>query len=964
MKTNYLLLVAFLLSLNMGAQNKLIENAAHQKSLSFNPVTSPEKAIQTFKRAYKLGENTTFESFRTSVDRNGVEHTRYQQFYNGVKVEFGMLIVHSKNGNVTQVNGELYDTKDVNLVASLSKEAAFSHAKNYIHADKYLWESPSEAKIMAYTKPSGELVVFPDVNTGKVHLAYMYDIYATAPIKRNEVYVDAHTGHILYENPIIKHANRLISDKEVKQYATKLEETMTFAAGTAATRYSGSRPIETTFSGGSYVLSDTSRGNGINTYNCQTTTNYQNVDFTDNDNNWTTGEHNNAAKDNGALDAHWGAEMTYDFWMNTFNRDSFDGNGGAINSYVHYDTNYDNAFWNGSVMTYGDGNSFDILTAIDVCGHEIGHAVCTYTANLAYQNQSGGMNEGFSDIWGACIEHYGRTGALSGATTSDVWLIGEDLFFVPLRSMSDPLSRGNPDTYLGNNWTTTGDEGSCVPTGGSTGNDYCGVHNNSGVLNHWFYILTEGKSGTNNAPAPDTYNVTGIGMEKAAEIAYLTERDYLTANSTYLDARNGSIAVALSLYCANSAEVTAVTNAWYAVNVGDAFTGVPVDVGVRDLPENLSIACGTSYSQDITIVNGGATTLITADVSYSIDGGANSNETWTGSLNVCEEDLYSLTIPALTRGSHTLTVTVTTTNDGIAVNNTSSSTINVNDAGTEEVVNGFETSSDALIAYDSGATTSMWERGTAAGTTLSNAVAGSSQVYGTNLDGIHGDDTTAYLISQCYDLSTLMNTSIEFDMAFDIEQNYDVLYVEYTINGGTSWSTLGSATANWYNSSQVYGSGNADCQTCIGAQWTGSVPSMNNYSYPLSAFDSTGSAESNIIFRFVYRSDAGYADEGAIIDNFVIRGEENVALSVDQNEFENLTVYPNPTNGSVSIMSNSDLSKAKVSIIDIRGRVIATDAATFDSDRLLVNMNSLANGSYFIKIEDVKNISVKQVVKN
>ena len=159
-------------------------------------------------------------------------------------------------------------------------------------------------------------------------------------------------------------------------------------------------------------------------------------------------------------------------------------------------------------MTYGDGNTFDILTAADVCGHEIGHAVCTFTADLAYQNQSGGMNEGYSDIWGACVEHFGRTGSIDGAIDPNVWLIGEDLNSPPLRSMSDPNSRNDPDTYLGDNWVSTGDEGTCVPD--ATTNDYCGVHTNSGVLNHWFYILTEGAADTNNAPTPDTYDVAAV----------------------------------------------------------------------------------------------------------------------------------------------------------------------------------------------------------------------------------------------------------------------------------------------------------------------------------------------------------------------------------------------------------------------------------------------------------------------
>ncbi|PHS10773.1 MAG: peptidase M4 [Kordia sp.] len=976
MKKTYIVVFAFLLSLSISAQNKLAENAARQKTLNFSTITSPGSAINSFKREYILQGNNSFTPYRSSVDKNGVLHQRYQQFYNGVKVEFGMLITHSKNNNVSTVNGELYDTKGISVVPTMSKETAFNHAKNYINAERYLWEDADQARIMDYIKPTGELIVFPNVSTGEVYLAYKFDIYATKPIKRNEVYVNAHTGHVLYENPIIKHANRLVSNNEMKQYADKLEEAIFMASGTAATRYSGSRPVETTFSGGNYVLRDASRGNGINTYNCQTTNTYQTTNFIDNDNNWTSGEHNNAAKDNGALDAHWGAEVTFDFWKNIFGRNSYDDANAVINSYVHYDDDgtgagYDNAFWNGSAMTYGDGNGFDILTSLDVCGHEIGHAICTYTANLAYQNQSGGMNEGFSDIWGACIEHYGRTGALTGTPVDDVWKIGEDLAFNPLRSMSNPLSRGNPDTYLGTSWTTTGDEGVCIPT---QGNDNCGVHNNSGVLNHWFYILTAGKSGTNNAPSPDTYNVTGIGMVKSTEIAYFTERDYLTANSTYLDARNASIAVASSLYCASSPEVISVTNAWYAVNVGEEYSAAAVDVALQTVTEKTSVDCGVAFSPEIKIQNGGSSPLTSVDITFDIDGGTPTNDTWTGNLAVCAETTHPLVVTGLIRGAHILNVNTTTTSDGRPENNTKSSLVLINDSGTENVVNTFTVTTDVLVAYDDGTTTSMWERGAASGTTLSAAVAGNSNVYGTKLSGKHGDKTKAYLVSQCYDLSLLENTFVKFDMAFDIEENWDILYMEYSKDGGVNWSTLGASTdTNWYNSNRVP-DGN-DCFNCIGAQWTGEAAdasshsgggthgTMHNYSFALGAFDSIGSSESNMLFRFVYLSDDAYAEEGVIIDNFVIEGVVN-PLSLNDNEFEGLVMYPNPSSDKVIITSNTDLSKATVSIIDLRGRIIAVNAATFSSNKLIVNISSLAEGSYFLKIEDTINTSVKRVIKN
>jgi len=163
------------------------------------------------------------------------------------------------------------------------------------------------------------------------------------------------------------------------------------------------------------------------------------TEFSDNDNNWTSTEYNNSNFDNAALDAHWGTMMTLDYWRTVHNRNSFDNYGAKIKSYVHYRYNYVNAFWNGTAMTYGDGNgtTYFPLTSVDICSHEIAHAVCDYTADLIYSNESGAMNEGFSDIWGACVKRF-------AAPEKNTWLNGDEISNTgtPFRSMSNPKSKG------------------------------------------------------------------------------------------------------------------------------------------------------------------------------------------------------------------------------------------------------------------------------------------------------------------------------------------------------------------------------------------------------------------------------------------------------------------------------------------------------------------------------------------
>jgi len=557
-------------------KQKVVDENGKPSLITFNE-NSTYKSTDSKKvltEQLELKDNSTFSIMNTESDKSGFSHEKFQLYHQGVKVEYATYSLHSKNGKITSMSGEYYDIQNTVAIPTISQETAFKKALNQIGASTYLWENPENASKIGYHKPEGELVFLPSMidqgekNTNqKARLAYKFDIYATSPVSRGDLYIDAITGEALYYNATIKHLGEYSHAKssslnKVSAKNTNAAKTF-FVSANAATRYSGTQSIQTALSGSSYILSDATRGNGVQTFNMKKGTNYSAaVNFTDSDNNWTATEFNNANKDNAALDAHWGAEKTYDYFSAVHGRNSYDNLGAAIKSYVHYDLAYDNAYWNGSVMTYGDGSDtyFDALTSIDVAGHEIGHAVCEKTANLAYQKESGAMNEAFSDIWGACIEYYASPG-------KSTWLIGEDIERragrLALRSMSDPKSEGQPDTYGGTNWKL-------IECGTPTqANDYCGVHTNSGVLNHWFYILTIGKSGTNDIG--NSYNVTGINIDKAAKIAYRLESVYLSANSTYANARTYGIQAATDLYGAGSPEVIATTNAFYAVGVGSAY---------------------------------------------------------------------------------------------------------------------------------------------------------------------------------------------------------------------------------------------------------------------------------------------------------------------------------------------------------------------------------------------------------
>ncbi|MFK7924557.1 MAG: M4 family metallopeptidase, partial [Bacteroidia bacterium] len=358
--------------------------------------------------------------------------------------------------------------------------------------------------------------------------AYKFDIYAHEPMSRSFTYVDANNGSVLWQHQRIHTADTV---------------------GVGVTGFYGVQSIITDQFADGFRLRESGRGNGISTYNLETRTNFGSaVDFTDEDNYWV---HFNAERDEFARDAYWGTEMTYDYFSGIHNRNSIDNTGFELISYVHYGLNFGNAFWNGSSMTYGDGggSGSNPFTALDICGHEVSHGLTNFTANLIYRNESGALNESFSDIFGAAIERFARP-------LNSNWLIGEDLGFI-IRNMADPNSEGDPDTYQGNQW-----EFGPFDNGG--------VHINSGVQNFWFYLLTEGGTGTNDLG--NSYNVPSIGIDKAAKIAFRNLTTYLSPSSNYSDARFYAIQATIDLYGACSPEMEAVTRAWYAVGVGDAYT--------------------------------------------------------------------------------------------------------------------------------------------------------------------------------------------------------------------------------------------------------------------------------------------------------------------------------------------------------------------------------------------------------
>lgn len=369
-------------------------------------------------------------------------------------------------------------------------------------------------------------------------------------------------------------------------------------------------------------------------------------------------------------------------------------------------------------------------------------------------------------------------------------------------------------------------------------------------------------------------------------------------------------------------------------------------------PEASIINCNTD-SLSFLVRNTGATTITNFTLNYSINQSESTFE-WNGNLPSQSSTTVEIPNIVFEKGVSTIFANVTMNNDAFENNNSLSVQIINNDDGEVGVVNTFETEDSALLTNHEGSENS-WQRGIPTGILLNQAASGAN-VYATNLDGNYLDFTKAYLYSQCYDLTQITNPIMRFKLAFDIEENWDVLYVEYSTNFGENWAVLGTADdPNWYNSDRNPQSG-GDCEICPGAQWTGTNTNLLEYSYPLNAFTN----ESNIIFRFVFHSDYTVTKEGAVIDDFVIDG----TLSTQAFENNSMAVFPNPTKG-VFTVSYGNFNPQQIDIYDVTGKnILSIGNSDLTDNQTELNLSNVSNGVYFIKISNENGHTVKRIIKN
>ncbi|MEU4999627.1 M4 family metallopeptidase [Streptomyces sp. NPDC021622] len=456
-------------------------------------------------------------------DRDGTTHTRYERTYDGLPVLGGDLVVHAaKSGKVKSVTKAAKATiKVASTSAKIATKSAAKSAESTAAKTGDTKKADAQAPRKVVWAASGKPVL--------AHETVVTGVQKDGTPSKLHVITDAATGKKLFQYQAIEN-------------------------GAGHSQYSGKVEVGSKKGSNGFDLTDDSRG-GHSTYDLDHSESGEGKIVTDDDDTWGTGKPEDAQT--AAVDAAYGAQLTWDYYKSVHGREGIKGDGKGATSRVHYGKAYVNAFWDDSCfcMTYGDGEGDKKpLTSMDVAAHEMTHGVTAATANMEYSGESGGLNEATSDIFAAAVEFNSKNAEDVGD-----YYVGEKIDIngdgSPLRYMDKPSKDGNSL----DNWSE------------DAGN--VDVHYSSGIANHFFYLLSEGSGAKEingvkyDSPTADGSKVEGIGRDKAEKIWFKALTTYFTTTTQYKDAREGTLKAATDLYGADSAEAKGVAAAWTGVNV-------------------------------------------------------------------------------------------------------------------------------------------------------------------------------------------------------------------------------------------------------------------------------------------------------------------------------------------------------------------------------------------------------------
>lgn len=551
---------------------------------------------------------------RSFVLQDGLVYERYQQFFGEARVFGGQVTLYrDREGVVTAVVGAHYpDLLPVNRVG-LSRAQALAVVERHIGR-----------------LPERRAALMLDPGSGR----YFYRIESRRPDSRWVYWVDAGSGVIM---------------NSFDALMTECEGGMTAPCGQGA-HHDFPDAILTDVKDLSGLTAPA--GGGFQLSSARVVTHDQGstrrpflgpVAVDDND-EWAR-EGRESPGQGALVDAHFYVTQADRYFNSRFGFDLGDdaGHPMPLEVHAHYTKNYVNAFWNGSYLAFGDGDGvdYDELTSLDVAVHEFTHAVTEYTSGLIYQGESGALNESFSDIMAtsAELEFFPEPGAGDCVFVGEVlcpdWLIGEDFDrsgdTVPgFRNMADPEEDGLGIDHYSERYTGSSDNG--------------GVHWNSAVSNHAYYLLAQpagavprrnascaSKSDHASAHCDDGADtqdnnlaVTGIGLPAAEQIFFLGFIG-LNADASMCDARAATEAIAVAKFGSGSQQARSTTDAWVAVGLTDAVCAGS-GPGPVDAPPSVAILSpenGVSVAGLVVVQISASDELDTADtldVGLLIDG--------------------------------------------------------------------------------------------------------------------------------------------------------------------------------------------------------------------------------------------------------------------------------------------------------------------------------------------------------
>jgi Zn-dependent metalloprotease len=524
--------------------------AGSEPSRSEQAIAHARQNLQSHGREVRASGADGFVVKDVVLDADGSEHVRFDRTYRGLAVIGGDLVVHeSDKGAFRGASLTLGRSLDgLDTTPTVSESSAVDIARGRFAGTI---ADASAQRLVVWARTDAPVLAREVLVTG------------TAPDggpSELHVFVDAKTGAVVDQWDGIERAKPTASVPGVPMFSTGTppvcgdDDTLSPADENDTGLYSTTVCVGSSQTASGYVLVDPKHGGQETVTFAGGTSTFSAVV----DNDGAFGSSGDPHESLAAVDAQYGAEATWDYFVHWFGRSGIGNDGKPAQSRVHYDVNYNNAFWSDSCfcMTYGDGDGtkFTPLVSLDIAGHEMTHGVTSRTAGLTYSRESGGLNEATSDVFGAMVERSVEPGPTN-------YRVGEQVAIGfqggALRFMRKPSDDGRSFDCWNRNVGLSD------------------VHYSSGVGNHAFALLAEGSAanvttGLEASPTCNGLDVVGVGADAAAAVWYRALTAYWTSNTNYSGARAGMIQAANELTAAGkvpTGTAGAVAAAWSAVGV-------------------------------------------------------------------------------------------------------------------------------------------------------------------------------------------------------------------------------------------------------------------------------------------------------------------------------------------------------------------------------------------------------------